>query len=92
MRNFLEQRDADGEDSDSGSGNKAGQTGAGTRTQRDKKEFGSRVDRIVLEREKPELTIATGTKIPLLFSCFEDQADGSSKPVKVADLGSGLID
>lgn len=91
MRNFLEQRDADGEEDDSGSGNKTGAKGAGYRKAREKKEFGSRIDRIVLERAKPELIIAAGTKVPLLFSCFEDQVDGSSKPVK-ADSLTGKTD
>lgn len=86
MRDFLEQRDAEGAESDSGSGDKSGAQGSGHRKQRYKKEFGSRIDRIVLEREKPELTVAAGTEIPLLLSCFEDQPDGSSKPVKADDL------
>jgi len=86
MRSFLEQRDADGDDADSGSGGMSGTKGLGQREQRDKKEFGSRVDRIVLERERLDLAIATGTKVPMLFSCFEDQPDGSSKPVKADNL------
>lgn len=86
MRSFLEQRDVDGNDADSGSGDKSGGKGLGQRESRDKKEFGSRIDRIVLEREKLEFAIASGTKVPILFSCFEDQPDGSSKPVKADSL------
>ena len=86
MRNFLEQYDAEGDDSDSGNGNRSGMLGRGRRKQRDKKDFGSQIDRIELEKGKVALTVAAGTKIPLLFSCFEDQPDGSSKPVKGDNL------
>ncbi|MCA3185551.1 MAG: hypothetical protein IOB85_09240 [Methylobacterium sp.] len=86
MRSFLEQRDADGSDADTGSGDKSGTKGPGQREPREKKEFGSRVDRIVLERDRLELSIATGTKVPMLFSCFEDHPDGSSRPVKADNL------
>jgi hypothetical protein len=86
MRNFLEQRDSDGDDSESGNGKKSGAAGSGNKKERDKKEFGSRVDRIALEAGRLDLAVASGTKIPLAFSCSEVQHDGTTKPVKATDL------
>ncbi len=86
MRDFLDQRDASGDDANEGAGSKRGNKGQGDRDVREKRPFGSRIDRVILERGKLELSVASGTKIPLIIACFEDQSDGTSKPVKPDDL------
>lgn len=86
MRDFLEQQDASGDETDEGAGTKRGRTGTGDRDTRDRVPFGSRIDRVILERGKLELSIASGTKVPLIISCFEDHPDGTARPVKADKL------
>jgi hypothetical protein len=81
MRGFLDP-DASGEQSDEGGGDRNGKEGSGSRKERVKRPFGSRVDRIVLERAISGLAICAGTNVPLVFSCLEDSPDELPKMVK----------
>jgi len=86
MRNFLEERDAAGDNEPNGEGARKGSEGDGVRKSRIRKPSGSRIDRIVLERGKVELAIAAGCNVPLLVSCFEDNPGEDPKPVKAEGL------
>jgi hypothetical protein len=85
MRGFLDQ-DVSGDDADEGEGSRTGGDGSGDRQPRGRGVYGSRIDRIVLERGESGVTIAAGTKVPLIVSCFEDDPGEPPKPVK-ADAG-----
>jgi hypothetical protein len=82
MRKFLDP-DSTGAHVNAGSaGTATGSGGTGNKPERNKDQFGTRVDRIQLEGGRSDLAVITGTKIPLLFSAQELSETGDALPVK----------
>lgn len=59
-----------------------GTAGNGHTRRREGVEYGDRIDEIVLEPGRVDISVINGTAIPLQYRCLEHQEDGSSKPVK----------
>jgi hypothetical protein len=86
MRKYLETEPLPGDDEDdSTGGDRNGDKGGRGRTRKTPK-YGSRVDKILLERGRPGIAVAAGTKVPLLYTCFEILKDGKRKPVRGVPL------
>ena len=82
MRAYLEAEPFAGDDDDVATGG----NGQGNRGRRRTKRtsFGERVDEIVLEPTMRHISLALGTRVPVLFRCYEVQQDGTKKPVRDA--------
>lgn len=86
MRRYLEPDAAGGTGDENQDGGGDGTTRDGHRQRREGIEYGERVDEIVLEPGRTEVSVILGTTIPLSFRCLERQEDGSAKPVKGASV------
>lgn len=86
MRRFLEPDSVGDAPSDTNAGTATGGKGKGRGKRRNGQCFGERVDEIELEPGAGDITIISGTGVPLIYRCLERQADGSAKPVKMADV------
>lgn len=86
MRRYLDP-DAAGDlsENDDGGANQ-GDSGDGRTKPREGVKFGSRIDEIILESDRSDITVINGTMIPLQFRCIEHQEDGSVRPVKCQSL------
>ncbi len=82
MRKFLDPDSAGAQVHASSSGTAAGSGGVGSKPEREKDQFGARIDRIQLEGGRSDLAVITGTKIPLLFSAQEVSEAGDVRPIK----------
>jgi hypothetical protein len=84
MRKFLD-RDATGADDDDREGGEHGDEATGTKKKR-KTDLGERVDQLVMELGSGDIVVAVGTTIPLSYQALEVQGDGTTKPVRGANL------
>ena len=82
MRRFLDADAAGGtaEGAEAGGGSGAGSKGQ--RGERDRDNYGKRVDEIFLENGRGDLALICGTKVPLMYRCLEIDEYGKSRPVK----------
>lgn len=93
MRKFLQPEEITGDAIDNAKGGEKGELETGRKKKRKRSEFGDRIDEIALELMKRRFSMAVGTRIPLIFRCFE--VDGESKkPVMPNNLvfKTGLSD
>lgn len=82
MRKFLDPDSSGSQVRATSSGTAAGSGGVGSKPEREKDQFGARIDRIQLEGGRSDLAVITGTKIPLLFSAQEVSEAGDVRPIK----------
>ncbi len=87
MRRYLES-DASGSSEDNGQdGAHDGNGDEGDQEYREPIKYGQRVDEILLERNRNDISLIRGTAVPLLFSCIEhDPETMESRSVRNAPL------
>lgn len=85
MRRFLEPH-VSGSLVDQDEGTATGTQTKGHALQSMAPTYGSRIDRIDLERGRAEICMLAGTSIPLAYSCAEIQEDGTDRPVRSKEL------
>jgi hypothetical protein len=85
MKDYLRADSPGAEDEEVASG-AGGQNGTGQKRTRTGVPFGDRVDQIILELGGPDLFVATGTTVPLRYQVLEVHGDGTTKPVRKAEL------
>jgi len=84
MRKYLRPDDFAGPDA---AGNPGGGTGQdGRKKKRTGTVYGERVDEIVLEPMRRSIALAVGTRIPLLYSCYELIEGEGRRPVRDIEL------
>jgi hypothetical protein len=84
MRKFLESEDSQG--SDEGTGGQQGNDGTGRTRKRGERKSGTVVEIIELEPGRKTLALATGSHIPLVAHCYEQEDDGQLIPVSGVEL------
>ena len=86
MRRFLDADAAGGtaEGLEAGGGSGAGSKGK--QGERDRDNYGKRVDEILLENGRNDIALICGTKVPLMYRCLEIDGDGTSRPVRNAQV------
>jgi len=79
MRDYLESSPVSGEQEGEG---EDGDEGNGTGRRRGRRWIpGSKLDEIILEPGQQRISLASGTKAPLVFRCYERDPDGERYPV-----------
>lgn len=86
MRRFLDPEAAGNGNGADSSGNAAGLGGAGPRVPREPIEYGKVLHEILLEEQLRDVTLITGTRIPIRYRCVEMGDDGSTKPVRDVEV------
>lgn len=82
MRRYLDPDSAGGGFESGELGEHSGDLGDGRKRKRERIEYGSEIHEIDLEPHLCDVVLIAGTKIPLLYRCYEHQEDGSKKPVR----------
>ena len=60
--------------------------GTGNKRDRQSINYGENVSDILLEERLRDVTLITGTRIPLVFQCVERKEDGENRPVKGVEV------
>lgn len=82
MRQFLDADTIGGTEEGAKAGGESGSGSKGKRSERDRDDYGKRVDRIILENGRGDFALICGTKVPLMYSCLEVDGEGISRPVR----------
>jgi hypothetical protein len=82
MRRFLAPDASGAQPNAASNGGASGTTSQGHQPERQGPTYGDRIDRIVLESDRNDLTIIAGTKVPLTFVAQELGDDGTAHPVR----------
>src|SRR6185312_14714363 len=82
MRRFLAPDASGAQPNAASNGGASGTTSQGHQPERQGPTYGDRIDRIVLENDRNDLTIIAGTKVPLTFVAQELDDDGTAHPVR----------
>ena len=86
MRKYLDPDSSGTESEDGSDGSHSGGLGDGRQLSRKPVQYGTEIHEIALETDLRDITLIAGTRIPLLYRCFERKADGSAKPVRAKNL------
>ena len=87
MRRFLDADASGNSEIDGRDGAHDGSQEGGDQEEREPVEYGRRVDEIILERNRNDISLICGSSVPLLFSCLEkDPETFESHPVRNASI------